>query len=48
MWFCDVTCDMGLHSFSDFFATPQFSFTRVTMAMSVVQYKKYNITISNR
>ena len=32
MWFYDVTCDMSLHSVSDFLAMLQFSFTCVTTA----------------
>ena len=32
MWFCDVTCNIRLHSVSDFYALVQYSFTRVTTA----------------
>ena len=32
MRFCDVTCDINLHSVSDFYALLQYSFTRVTVA----------------
>ena len=48
MWFCDVTDDMGIHSVSDFYAMFQFSFNCSTMAMSIFQNKKYNVTISGK
>ena len=32
MWFCDVTCDISLHSVNYFYALLQYSFTRVTVA----------------
>ena len=32
MWFCDINDDMGLHSFSDFYAMLQYSFTCVNIA----------------